>query len=130
MVDPGDCEPEIDAFVCSNEAGSIVGFGSLQGSRDANAPEKAGELTTLYVLPEWWGRGCGRALMEAILERARGRCYLCVTLWVLDSNQRARRFYEKAGFAADGAKKTETVSEGVVLHEVRYRLDLAASRQS
>lgn len=120
-------DPEIDIFVGSNETGSVVGFASLQGSRDADDLEETGELTTIYVMPEAWGRGLGRALMEAILDRARQRGFRCVTLWVLDANQRARRFYEKLGFSTDGAEKTETPTEGVVLLEVRYRLDLQTS---
>lgn len=62
--------------------------------------------------------------METCLDRARQRGFARVTLWVLDSNQRARRFYEKAGFTTDGASKTETVAPGVVLEEVRYCRDL------
>lgn len=117
-------DPEIDVFVSLDEAGRIVGFASIQASRDADAPEATGELTTIYLLPEWWGRGRGRALLETCLDRARQRGFARVTLWVLDSNQRARRFYEKAGFTTDGASKTETVAPGVVLEEVRYCRDL------
>lgn len=43
-----------------------------------------------------------------------------VTLWVLDSNERARRFYELAGFAPDGATKEEVMARTPV-KEVRYR---------
>ena len=33
-----------------------------------------------------------------------------VTLWVLDSNARARRFYEAGGWRADGQRSEMTVS--------------------
>ena len=41
-------------------------------------------------------------------------------LWVLPANARARRFYEIAGWAADGSERTMEVL-GVVVPEVRYR---------
>jgi hypothetical protein len=39
---------------------------------------------------------------------------------MLDSNNRARRFYEAGGWAADGAAKLDD-RPGFMLHEVRYR---------
>lgn len=45
------------------------------------------------------------------------------TLWALDSNERARRFYELAGFAPDSTTKTETFA-GATITEVRYRREL------
>jgi hypothetical protein len=41
-------------------------------------------------------------------------------LWVLPANARARRFYEIAGWVADGSERTMEVL-GVVVPEVRYR---------
>ena len=41
-------------------------------------------------------------------------------LWVLDTNIRARRFYEVAGWKPDGGLKTETLGD-LLLSEVRYR---------
>ena len=41
-------------------------------------------------------------------------------LWVLPGNVRARRFYERAGWTADGAEKISEVF-GVTVPEVRYR---------
>ena len=46
------------------------------------------------------------------------------TLWVLEENERARRFYEIAGMRPDGARKVE-VFEGAALPHVRYALPLA-----
>ena len=61
------------------------------------------ELYALYVRPAWWSTGTGRALMERVLARTSEAGYRSVTLWVLRDNHRARRFYERAGFAPDGA---------------------------
>jgi RimJ/RimL family protein N-acetyltransferase len=42
-----------------------------------------------------------------------------MALWVFRDNARARRFYEKAGFTADGAEERSELG-GAVLHDVRY----------
>jgi len=51
-------------------------------------------------------------------------------LWVLESNRRARRFYEIAGWIPDGDAKTENRPDGIQLREVRYRIDLRQTKKS
>ena len=46
-----------------------------------------------------------------------------VSVWVLDTNQRGRAFYERMGLTLDGAAKTDTL-DGFPLTEVRYRAAL------
>lgn len=108
-------------LVAEDEVGTIVGFVSVSPSRDPDAdPAVEGEIQAVYLLPGYWGQGLGRQLMEAGLRRLDDAGYHEVTLWVLESNQRARRFYEAGGWHADGSTKTDS-STGVTLHEVRYR---------
>ena len=52
-----------------------------------------------------------------------GEGFRAATLWVLRGNERARRFYERAGWTVDGARKDDVVA-GVPVTEVRYRRDL------
>jgi ribosomal protein S18 acetylase RimI-like enzyme len=58
------------------------------------------------------------------VDRLRRDGFRVATLWVLVSNDRARRFYERSGWRVDGGKKTEEWS-GVVLREERHRRQLA-----
>jgi GNAT superfamily N-acetyltransferase len=81
------------------------------------------ELYALYVHPAWWSTGTGRALMDRVLDTASVAGYLSVRLWVLRDNSRARRFYEQAGFAPDGASHTLDGLGGVT--EIRYRRPLS-----
>lgn len=81
-----------------------------------------GELYALYVTPAWWSAGVGRALMEAVLAALREAGYASAVLWVLAENARARRFYQRAGFAADGATNVLAGLGGVL--EFRYARDL------
>jgi GNAT superfamily N-acetyltransferase len=81
-----------------------------------------GELYALYVTPDWWSTGTGRALMDHVLTALRGEGYPRVVLWVLADNKRARRFYERAGFTPDGGTNVITGLGGVL--EIRYTRDL------
>ncbi len=115
---------------------AIVGYASFGPERDvleapwphplttAGAEGQAAELYALYVRPDWWSTGTGRALMDRSLARVSGAGYTSITLWVLQDNTRARRFYGRAGFAADGARHVLDDLGGVT--EIRYRRALSA----
>lgn len=70
----------------------IVGFAAVVG----------GELDGLFVEPDLWGQGIGRALVDAATHEARRRG---LALKVI-ANPRARRFYEHCGFALEGEVQT------------------------
>lgn len=112
---PGDSESVLVADV----GRSVVGFANLGPSRDEHA-NGVGELRAIYLLPEYWGKGVGRDLMTAVLGTLADLGFEQATLWVLDRNTRARRFYEAAGWEADGATKCDR-SQGFPIAEVRYR---------
>lgn len=113
-TDPG--APHTDVAVRVHR---IVGFATTGPARDEDA-RGAGALMALYVDPDSWGLGVGRALLRAgRLRLAREGCVEAV-LWVLARNDRARRFYEADGWAADGSSRTEEVW-GATADMVRYR---------
>ncbi|HEY1514107.1 MAG TPA: GNAT family N-acetyltransferase [Gaiellaceae bacterium] len=109
--------PGWTTIICENE-GRVVGFASTGPSRDE---DDLGELYAIYVDPDAWSTGAGRALMAAA-ESALTADYRAALLWVLEDNPRARNFYERAGWAADGVRKAEE-RFGVRAAEVRYRKD-------
>lgn len=81
------------------------------------------ELAALYALPEVWGTGVGRALLAASAEALVATGFHTAALWVLAGNARGRRFYEAAGWRADG-KAVREETGGRMLEELRYRRDL------
>jgi GNAT superfamily N-acetyltransferase len=110
-------DPQPDwRIVVADEAGRVLGFVWVGDSRDEAGK---GELFAIYVLPEAWGSGAGSALMASALEALRS--YSSATLWVLDDNPRARRFYEREGWILDGGCRNEEFL-GVAVPEVRYRI--------
>jgi ribosomal protein S18 acetylase RimI-like enzyme len=117
----------------ADAAPGIVGYASFGPERDvlgtswphprtaAGAEGRVAELYALYVRPAWWSTGTGRALMDQVLTRISAAGYRHITLWVLEDNARARRFYEQAGFAPDDARHL-LGDFGVT--EIRYRRGL------
>jgi GNAT superfamily N-acetyltransferase len=82
-------------------------FAHISASRDDDAGFEVGEVTSVYISPPEWRRGAGTALLEAATTSLRTAGFTTATLWVLDTNQRARDFYERLGWAPDGAVKID-----------------------
>jgi GNAT superfamily N-acetyltransferase len=118
-----ESDPAISLCLVAEEGGRIVGFAHTSPSRDAEAPTGTGELTAIYLLAEHRGQGIGRALIERAVAELTAAGFARSTLWVLDTNVRAQRFYEAAGWVPDGA--TQVSDRGTFsLLEVRYRREL------
>jgi ribosomal protein S18 acetylase RimI-like enzyme len=101
-------------------AGRVCGFAAFGASRDADAASGTAELIALYLDPALWSRGVGRRLWRAVRQSAVTQGFSVVTLWVLADNERAIRFYEAAGFAAEsGSRKTFKLG-AQRLEELRY----------
>jgi GNAT superfamily N-acetyltransferase len=62
-------------------------------------------LEALYVLPRAWGSGHADELHDAAVMELGRRDVAIARLWVLDGNVRARRFYERHGWRADGTSR-------------------------
>ena len=100
-----------------------VGSGTSPGALSpAGLAGEKGELYALYVAPAHWSTGAGRALTDAALDGLRAAGYRRVVLWTLIENARARGFYDKAGFAPDGA--TNVLPALGKVEELRYARDL------
>ena len=78
-------------------------------------PEGRTEIEAIHSLPESWGTGLGAAMLEFALEETNAE--KVAGLWAFAENARARRFYEKHGFAFTGERR---VSEFDGAMEVRY----------
>ena len=100
----------------------IVGHAACGTTRDQDVDrERVGEIYVLYVHPCAWRCGYGSALVDQCLARLREEEFREVILWVLQGNEQAIRFYQAAGFEADGATPTKRRADGTEMRLVRYR---------
>lgn len=106
--------------------GHVCGFATVGDPRDDSGPAASGEgqLWAINLEPEAWGRGLGTALLEGAVDALRRRGCDAAYLWALDTNARARRFYEREGWTHDGGLKDDAFG-GQAVREVRYRRDLS-----
>jgi RimJ/RimL family protein N-acetyltransferase len=117
------------AFYVADDAEGVCGFthvGPYRADGDDAPGPQVGEVYGIYVHPARWSTGAGLALMRAAVAELTDAAFTEIKIWVLDANPRARRFYERFGFTADGAAKDYTLDRGgrheTRVPEVRYTL--------
>lgn len=109
--------PGWHTLVCVQDR-EYIGTSSFCRSRFARYPD-AGEVISIYLLPEYYGKGYGGPLLEAALAGLKAQGFTDAFLWVLEENARARHFYEKHGFSCTDEYMDASIG-GKVLREVRY----------
>jgi GNAT superfamily N-acetyltransferase len=110
-------EPLEGAFVAEVE-GRVVGVVRVGSDADVAAGATAW-LRGLYVEPAAQGGGLGGALHDHAVAELSAAGYADVTLDVFAANGHARAFYERRGWASDGA-----TGDWAGLPGMRYRLRL------
>ena len=104
-------------WVAHDEQG-CCGLASAGPARSGAAG--VGEVYTLYVSGRAAGRGVGRLLLAYAVAQLKATLHGSAILWVLEDNERARRFYEREGWAHDGARAREKIA-GREVQLMRYR---------
>ena len=86
-------------LLVARDAGELVGFvmfGPETGSYDQDV--RRGVIDNLYVVPDRRGEGVGSDLLSAAESRLREEGVDAITLEVMATNERARRFYRRHGY--------------------------------
>jgi GNAT superfamily N-acetyltransferase len=104
-------ERDTHRLTVAADGDEVVGFTYLGPSFD----EGVRELYAIHVDPGVVGSGVGRLLMLDALPHLGDHA----VLWVLEGNARARRFYERGGWFADGTARDEQMG-GEPTHQLRY----------
>ena len=89
-----------DNILVAKEKDKVIGYVGYGVCKDL--PE-TGEVFAIYILKEYYNKKIGYALMCAAFEKLSE--YNKIAVWVLESNQRAIKFYERCGFQFDGTRK-------------------------
>jgi len=109
-------DPLPGTIAVAERRGQVVGFAFAASSDHPDAtkglaPARELNLYSIYLLAHEHDTGIGSALLDAALEDHPAQ------LWVLNGNVRARAFYERHGFRADGSEFVDPALDGIV--EVR-----------
>ena len=91
------------AVLIAEDAGQAVGYAKIGPPHLPFEPRGvAVELRQFYVLEHWQGRGLADRMMQWVVDEAERRGGNDLYLSVFVDNHRARRFYERWGFVAEG----------------------------
>jgi len=100
----------------------LVGFASICCFRDFSADNTMGEISAIYLHPDYWRVGLGTKLCKAAISELANQGYKKILLWVFEDNIQARKFYDAIGFeATDSTKLEEFYEGGALLKEVLYQ---------
>jgi ribosomal protein S18 acetylase RimI-like enzyme len=106
-------ERDTHRLTVAERDGTIIGFSYLGPSEEPGVTE----LYAIHVAPDQVGTGAGRSLMRDALKQLGERA----VLWVVEGNTRARRFYEKGGWVADGTTREAPIG-AVITRQLRYAM--------
>ncbi len=121
LREPGETEHSVAEL-----EGRVMGYVVVGPCRDHDAPARTGEIWALYVHPDAWRLGLGRALVRHAFGELGGAGFRAATLWTLAESPSARAFYEACGLARDGAsQRREALGSSL---EIRYRIALSERR--
>jgi ribosomal protein S18 acetylase RimI-like enzyme len=95
---------------------TVVGFVGAGKTKQENV----GFITNLFILPEYWGAGIGKALMAKAMDVFRDFKFNAANLYAYCDNTRARRFYERLGWTLNGQTYTQDI-EGIKFEMVCYQ---------
>lgn len=111
-------------LLAEEEDGTVAGHVAVLPAALAGMPvddQRLAHLRTLFVRRDLWGSGLARALHRAAVGQARSRGFAAMRLFTPVAQGRARRFYEREGWAPYGEA---FYAAGPDLELIEYRLAL------
>lgn len=103
----------------------FVSYGPRRPVPGVAEDSSQGELYALYVHPDVWGLGGGRALYERCLGALRLAGFQSVTIWTMRGAAQARAFYKRQGAQLTDAEQTQR-TQGLEMDLVCYRAEVPA----
>ena len=112
------------AALVAEEGGEVMGYASLSRFRPYAGYDPTAE-NSIYLAPGCQGKGCGTALMRALLERARGNGLRVLTAWIDSRNTGSVQFHERFSFELVGTLRNAGTLDGEPVSVIIMQLELA-----
>ena len=97
--------------VAEHRDGKILGMTLVRLRPEALSHEPSSHLEAIAVVKEAEGKGIARALLAAAEEEALRHGAQTMTLHVISTNTRARRFYERSGYDGEMIRYIKPISD-------------------
>jgi phosphinothricin acetyltransferase len=103
--------PRHPVLVALAPGGEVIGWASLNSFNPRRAYDHVADIS-LYVERGWRGRGVGRRLLAALVERARALGYHKLVLAAFPFNEAGMKAYRRAGFREVGVYREQGRLDG------------------
>lgn len=113
------------AVIVAEGADGLAGFVACGPAGGVGGSAEEWEIYNLHVAPLRKGAGLGSRLFDAAATLGRGEGARDLVLWVVETNARARVFYERKGMRPEGVPEAHHIAPGETLVEVLYRMHLS-----
>ncbi|RED55564.1 GNAT family N-acetyltransferase [Cohnella lupini] len=100
-------------YVALNNAGEIVGFADC-GKRESNNADNSGDITSIYLLEEYQGRGIGKQLLKQLFLQFEELDFTRIFVEVLENNK-TRFFYEYYGASLIKSEKIKIAGADLMM---------------
>jgi ribosomal protein S18 acetylase RimI-like enzyme len=110
-------ERSVTFFARQEPGNAVLADRAPAGLAGVYVEDGAADLVSMWVRPAARGLGVGEALVEAAAAWARARDFGALFLWVTESNEPARRLYERCGFSPTG--ESQPLPSNPVLTEIQ-----------
>lgn len=103
---------ELSYYLVMIESGKVIGYAGMWLIVDE------AHVTNVAILPEYRGRKLGEKLMDELIQHAKARGAVSMTLEVRTTNTVAQGLYEKFGFTSRGIRRnyyTDTKEDALIM---------------
>lgn len=100
-------------FIAENQESQIIGFISVNSRNRETIHldyKNIGEISLIYVEPDYWRKGIGTSLVKHAIEYLESKNIIWVTLRVVIYNEPGIKFWESLSFETKVLAKTTTIS--------------------
>lgn len=121
---------DLAVFVAVDEIGSVLGWAATGRDREEPGVTTITEIQAMYVHPAHTRNGVGTELFAYIFNGPTVADTTTVTVWVLEKNEPAVRFYHKQGFFPEPVKSLTIERGGARLVDLKLEMRLSRSETS
>lgn len=108
-------------YVAVDTEDEIIGFATCGIERESKDPS-IGELYAIYIMKKHQNKGVGRLLFNEVSNKLREVKFNIITIWALEDNYQACKFYELMGGKV--VKEKDIVIAGETLKEIAYEFKI------
>lgn len=107
----------------------VVGLYEIKPNSEEDLEDVCVQIDNVCILPAYWNRGFGQKAIRHARKYLRASRVPKAYVWIFPQNSRARYFFEKCGFVADGKEREIPLPDGGSIKQVRMVMKLLTDEE-